>query len=278
MNVYNNNYGYPTGGYYNGMMFTEPPKLNMTQGLTPEQLKSLRKTSGFSLDIPQDEMWKAFCTHRYENKFAVTQDDEGNFTCSLCGTKFKSFNGDTKDARELVEKVIDLMETTKMQSLTLPQQTIQEFFQIEPVLRRLPNLYEMSINDFKRATGTNDGYMYGQENNGFAMYQTMINPMAGNGYYDPAMMNQPMYGAQPQYGMGQPMPGYPMNNGMMNQPMYNAQPQYGMGQQMQGYSMNNGAAPQGNPFNSNPAPVQQQQQPSSEPATNQVTVNKTLTD
>ena len=263
MNGYNNNFGYqgfqggpmgaPVGGYY----YQDAPKLQMTQGLNPDQLKTLRKTSGFNLDISQDELYRSFCTHRTDNKFAVTQDDEGKFTCSLCGTQFTPFDGDVNDAKALVEKVVDLMETTKMQSLTLPTKTIQDFFQIEPVLKRLPDLYAQSINDFKRATGSDGGYMYGQDNNAFAMYQNMINPYAGNGgYYDPAMMNGQMYGAQPA----------PYAAPQYQQPMY--------GQPMQ--------QPQGNPFNVNGAPVQQQTAPTQAPTTpasnDQVTVSKKLTD
>ena len=279
MNGYGNfNNNYQTGGYYSGMMYQEQPKLTMTQGLNKEQLNSLRKTSGFSLDISEEELWRSFCTHRYENKFAVTQDEEGNFICSLCGTKFKPYEGDVEEAKELVDKVMDFMETTKMQALNLPPKTIQDVFQIEPILKRLPDLFAQSRNDYRRALGVNDGYVYGQENNAFAMYQNMINPMAGNGYYDPAMMNmqQPMYGAQA-----------PMQQPMMNmQPMY-AQPQmYGQQPQMQPMMnmqqpMYGGQPPQQNPFNSNPAPVnnQPQQQPAQQNNNNdQVTVNKTLTD
>lgn len=279
MNGYNNNFGsgYPMGGPVGGYFYQEAPKLQMTQGLNPEQLKSLRKTSGFSLDISQDELWRSFCTHRTDNKFAVTQDDEGNYTCSLCGTKFKPFDGDVNEARDLVNKVVDLMETTKMQSLTLPQKTIQDFFQIEPVLKRLPDLYSQSMNDFRRATGVDGGYMYGQDNNAFAMYQNMINPTAGNGYYDPAMMGQPVYGAQPAP-YAQPMYTQQPYQQQYAQPMYNQQPMYGQpyGQQpMQQQA-------QGNPFNVNSQPVQNNAQaPAAQaPATNndQVTVSKKLTD
>ena len=279
-NGFNNNFNsYPAGGYYGGMMYQEAPKLSMTQGLNPEQLKSLRKTGGFSLDIPEEEMYRSFCTHRYENKFAVTQDDEGTYTCSLCGTKFKPFEGEVADARELVEKVVDLLETTKMQSLTLPQKTIQEFFQIEPVLKRLPELYSQSRSDYKRALGMNDTYVYGQENNAFAMYQNMINPMAGN-YYDPAMMNmqQPMYGNQPMMGMQQ--------QPMYVQPQQNFQPMYNGGYPQQGYQpynqqMDMQQQGQTNPFSSSPTPVNNNaapQQQNNGAAEQQVTVTKTMTD
>ena len=271
----NFNYGYQGGYVPNGMIYQPTTaKLNMTQGLTPEQLKSLRKTGGFSLDISEEELWRSYCTHRQDNKFTVRVDDEGNFECALCGTKFKAFDGTVAESKEIVEKVIDLMETTKMQALNLPPKTIQDFFQIEPVLRRLPDLYAQSCNDYKNALGV-DTYAYGQENNAFAQYQQMINPMAGNNYYDPAMMNQPMYGAQPTMYPQQPM----MNMGqpMYNQPMYNQQPMMNMGQPMYNGQQ---AQPQGNPFNSNPAPVNNTAPQQAQPQANneQVTVTKQLTD
>ena len=277
MNGNFNNYGYQGGYVPNGMIYQPTTaKLNMTQGLTPEQLKSLRKTGGFSLDISEEELWRSYCTHRQDNRFTVTQDDEVNFICSLCGTKFKSFDGTVAEAKELVEKVTDLMETTKMQALNLPPKTIQDFFQIEPVLKRLPDLFAQSCNDYKNALGV-DNYIYGQENNAFIQYQQMINPMAGNNYYDPAMMNmqQPMYGAQPAMYPQQPMYGQPQQQPMMNnmqQPMY-GQPQQPMMNMQPMY----GQQPQGNPFNSNPAPVNTAPQQAA-PQNDEVTVTKKLTD
>ena len=280
MNRFNNNV-YPTGGYYNGFMYQEQPKLNMTQGLTAEQLKALRKNpGGFSLDISEEELWRSYCTHRQENKFMVTTDEEGNFICSLCGTKFKPFEGGNAEAKEVVERMVNLLETTKMQSLTLPPQTIQSVFQIEPIINRIPALYEQSCNDYKRATGMNDNYIYGQENNAFASYSNLINPMAGNGYYDPNMMygSQPVYGQQP---MGQPM-GQPMYGQQpVGQPMYQGgYPQQPMGQPMYGQQP---VAPQGNPFNLNSAPVDAAAAQAPAPANvapqqESVTVTKTLTD
>ena len=250
MNGYNTfNYGYQGGPAMGGYFYQEPQKLQMTQPLTPEELKSLRKTNGFSLDISQDELLRSYCTHRTEDKIMVTEDDEGNYTCALCGTKFSPFNGTVDEARDVTEKFRGLMETTKLIGLTLPPQLIKEVMQIEPIVTRIPALYEQCLNEYKRATGTVGGYAYDQNNNAFAMYQTMINPMAGNGYYDPAMQ-QPMYGAQPTY--AQPMQ-QPMMQPMMQQP-------------------------QGNPFNVNNAPVTNTA-PAAAPASNdQVTVTKTLTD
>ena len=277
MNGYGN-YGYQGGFYPGGFMYQEQPKINMTQGLTKDQLNALRKTGGFDLNISQEDLWRSFCTHRQDDKFTVSIDDEGNMICALCGTKFKPFEGTVAEARELVEKVIDLAETTKMQSITLPPQTIQDFFQIEPMLKKLPELFSLSQNDRKRAFPSNDAYIYGQDNNAFMAYQNMVNPLAGNGYYDPAMMyNQPVFGAQAP--MGQPM----MNQQFgYQQPMNQQMPQQGypnpaMGQPMMnqqfGYQQPQGNNPFMAPQAQAPAPVQQ-----TAPTQEQVTVTKTLTD
>lgn len=275
----------PTGGVYGGMMYHETPKLSMTQGLTKEQLDSLRKNTAFSLEISEEDLWRSFCTHRSADKFAVVPDEEGNLICSLCGTKFKPYDGEVPEARDLVNRVVDLMETTKMQALNLPPNTIKEFFQIEPLLKKLPDLYDRSRSDYKRALGFNENYVYGQENNAFAVYQNMINPMAGNGYMDPAMM-QPMYGAQPM----QPTYGYapqpmmqqqPMQQPAYGQPMMQQQPMYG-GQPMMQQQPMYGGQPQGNPFNVNSAPVTAPapvpQTPVAPAQADQVMVNKALTD
>lgn len=280
-NGFNNfNGGYPTGGgFYGGMVYQPGQKIHMTQGLTAEQLKTLRKSGGFSLDITQEELFRSYCTHRNENSFATVSDDEGNLTCKLCGTKFKPFEGSPKEARELIDRTIDLIETTKMRSLSLPQKTIQDVFQIEPILKRIPDLYSQSINDYNRAIASNDSYLYAQENNSFSYYQNMLNPMAGNGYYDPSMVQpMPMYGAQP-----------PMT---YQQPYQGGQPQYGMGmnqyydqqQYQQPYQgqFNNGVdmnmQPQQNAFNLNSAPVTASAPQPNNNAEKEVTVTKTLTD
>lgn len=250
-------YNMPTGGVYGGYVYQEQPKLTMTQGLTKEQLDSLRKNTAFSLEISEEDLWRSFCTHRSADKFNVVPDEEGNLICSLCGTKFKPYDGEVAEARDLVNRVVDLMETTKMQALNLPPNTIKEFFQIEPLIKKLPDLYERSRNDYKRALGVNENYIYGQDNNAFVQYQNMLNPMAGNGYYmDPAMMQQPMYGAQPM----QQNYGY----APQQQPMMQQQPVY------------NGQQPQSNPFNINSAPVTAPAPQA--PQVDQVTVSKSLTD
>ena len=249
MNNYNNNFGY-AGGYYGGMMYNQQqaPNLNMTQGLTPEQIKSLRRGGGFSLEVSEDEMLRSYCTHRQGDKFTVTFDDEGNGTCSLCGTKFKPFNGTVAEARELTNDFVGLIETAKMQSINLPPKVIQELFQIEPFVKRIPDLFSQSNDEYKRALGVDQQpYVYGQESNAFIAYQNMLNPMAGAGYYDHAAMNQQqVFGAQA-YPQQQPMQmGY-------SQPAY-AQPyQPTMNQQM-GYQQPQQSV-QGNPFNIGSQPV-----------------------
>ena len=284
MNGYGN--GFPGGFFQGGYTYHEQPKLNMTQGLTKDQLNALKKTGGFDLNISEEDLLRSYCTHRYDDRFTVSIDDEGNMICALCGTKFKPFEGNTADARELVERVIDLAETTKMQSITLPPQVIKDFFQIEPMLKKLPELFNLSQNDRNRALPRNDAYMYGQDGNAFATYTNIINPLAGNGYCDPAMMNynQPVYGSQapmnqpmmPQGGYGYQQPMMQQGQVPMNQPMGQPMmPQGGYGYQQ---PMMQQGMPQNNPFNSAPVNNAQPAQSAPAPTQDQVTVNKTLTD
>ena len=251
------NFGnYPTGGYngyYGGMMFQgQPSKITMTQGLSKEELDSLKKNTSFTLEISEEELKRSFCTHRTADRFTVATDDEGRLVCAQCGTVFTPFDGDVQEAAAVVEKMVDLMETTKMKSVTLPTKTIRDLYQIEPLLKKIPKLYERASIDCKNDLGLNNCFVPGYENNAFAAYQNMLNPMAGNGFYDPAMgmnNNVPVYGAQM----------------IPQQPMYN-QPM-----------MNNGMMPQQeNPFMNN-APVAQQTAPAQDNQ-EQVTVTKTLTD
>ena len=207
---YNNNF-YPGG--FGGAVYQAPAKpVNFTQAATKEELEAIKKQSGgFNLNIPQEEFTRAYCTHRTKDRFTVSVDDEGYMICSQCGKRFKPFEGSVADARELTENFTNLLETTKMQALTMAPEAMRNYFQYEPFAHRLPDLYAQTQSEYKRALGM-DQYYYTQDQNAFNMYNSMINPMAGNGYYDPSMM---WGGAQPQYQQQQPM----MNNMAYGQPM-----------------------------------------------------------
>lgn len=234
-----NNFGIPNGAYYGGYRPSNvAPDINMTQGLTQEELDSLRKTGGgFTTRVSDEELKRSFCAHRTAKNFTVETDDEGNYTCALCGVKFKPFTGSTEEATELVNKVNDLIETAKLQAIKLSPQTIREYFQIQPLLKRLPQLYDMSKRDFVNSLSFNDPYNYGYENNGFNAYYNMVT--MGNGFYDPAMMGyQPPMGQmnyQPPMGQGYQQP---MGQQMNYQPPMGQGYQQPMGQQMPQGQMN----------------------------------------
>ena len=255
---YNQNF-YPGG--FGGAVYQAPVKpVNFTQAATKEELEAVKKQAGgFNLNIPQEEFTRAYCTHRTKDRFTVSVDDEGYMICSQCGKRFKPFEGSVADARELTENFENLLETTKMQALTMAPEAMRNYFQYAPFAHRLPDLFSQTQSEYKRALGM-DQYYYTQDQNAFNMYNSMINPMAGNGYYDPSMM---WGGAQPQYQYGQPMmnnnmgmPNYgqPMMNnnmGMNMQPTY-AQPMMNnnMGMPNYGYQQQPSNA-QGNPFDVN---------------------------
>lgn len=120
----------------------------MTQGLTQDELNELSKIS--ILDIPRVEKLKAFCTHRTPVKPAILYDPiKHECICELCGTRFDP--PDTITIEELytiTNKLISILELCKFQLTDLPMDDIKEYFEIIPKLKRLPELFEFSVNDF----------------------------------------------------------------------------------------------------------------------------------
>ena len=125
--------------------------------------------------------------------------------------------------------------------LDIPEETAKNYFPIIPLIDKIPQLYVIAMNNFKKYDGSN---MVQQNNSpyGFGMLNMLTSPMMPmNGMYP----QQPQMGFAPQ----QQMPGYQPQQPMMpgfapQQPQMNfAQPQ------MAGY----------NPFGYNPAPMAPQQ-------------------
>lgn len=285
MNNYGNNFN---GGFNTYGMFYQPPQqiTDMTQGLDRDELQKVRSKpdTTFTLKFDEVDLLRSYCTHRDSKQFTIVSDDEGYCTCTQCGTRFKPFEGSTDEAKRIVEDFVNLAETAKIQNITLPKDIIRQYYQIMPFVKKLPAFFDASLKVFNNLNQTGSMYM-GQEQNGFNLYTSLVNPMAGNGYYDPAMNQYGFAGqqfTQPQYnmnmGMQQPQQQYNgMNMGMgMPQPQYNMNMNMGMQPQQQPYVQQNQQV--GNPFDINCKPAEQQSKPTSEPSKETVVVSKTLTD
>ena len=206
-----NNYGYGYG--------VQRPQARNTQPLTPEQIAKLRQNNSiFDMRIEQEDLWRAICTHKEKNGAStLVPNDDGTYTCSICGTKFHMLDVSKAEVEEAVGKIRDIMNTIKTIYLDASDEFTAKYNQMEPLLLKLPALWEIAVSDFAKYEQPTSVTMMGPGYSGFnALGSLMANPYATQ--YQPMNYGMP---AQPAYGMPgqQPMmPGY----GMPAQPAYGA--------------------------------------------------------
>ena len=250
--MYNNNfygaYGMPGGMMYN-QNFQRP---QMTQPLTPEEMAILADKGGaFSTKVTQEDMLKAYCTHKKNGTIVAIQNPDGSFTCPICGETFDYNSLEKADIEADVKKVIDDIQSIKLTYLDIGTEVARQYFPIIPLLNKLPQLAVMASNNFaKYEQGTaminggnspygfaqfnnlmNGGMMYGQQPMMYGQAPMYQQPM---GYGQQIPVQQPnMYGQMPMAGGYAPMTNNYDPNQMVN-PMntgaYPAQmpPQAGM--------------------------------------------------
>lgn len=209
--------GYAPAGYNYAPQQQQAPKY--TNPLTMEEIKMLRqKGEKFTLGLTQEEQLRGVCFHRDQNGETLVENPDGTVRCTICGHVFDPVNGLTKDELEAaVAGVTDILQTIKMLYLDMPEEAAREYFQIIPLINKIPQLYERAAENFSRHENINNFRFNG------APSASLLYNMLGSGSFNPTMG---MGGFQQQPMMGQPAMGQPY----MNQPIY-GQPQM-MGQQM----------------------------------------------
>lgn len=221
----NQNY-FNNGGYYGqpmapGQAFGVPmPKAANTQPLTEDQVKMLRQNDNkFDLKIDQTELLRAICTHKdpINGQSTLISNPDGTYTCTICGATFPFFEGSVDDVRAAVQNILNIMQTDKALWLDAPEAMTRNFYQLIPLLMKLPAIHEMSVKNFaKYENNANNpmspmGYGYSGFN---ALQNLMFNPYPAYG----APMQQPM---APQYGMPAQQPMANQYGAPMQQPMVN---------------------------------------------------------
>lgn len=245
-----------TGYQYNPGPMQAPKQMNF---LSQEEIQKLvQKENQFSLQITETEKLRAICNHRRADGMgdALTEDNDGICRCQICGYAFKPVDTSMTedDIKEAISIVLDILQTIKLLYINMPQEAAKEYYQIIPLIEKIPKLFEYAVKDYAKYESFNP-YSYNNKNmntmNLFNMLSGALNGMPFNNAQQP----QQFAGAAPQ-GMGyqQPMYGAPMgSNGFVATP--------GMG--MLGY------APQtaGYQYNPNQQVVPNAQQPENVQAT-----------
>lgn len=248
--MFNQNFTFPQGsGYqYVGGAPQMPTKIN--NFLTNEEINRLiQKENAFSLQLTETEVLRAKCNHRTADGLhdALTEDANGISTCAICGYQFKpvSIQTTVESIQEACETVTDILQTIKLLFVGLPADAA-EYFQIIPLIDKLPQLFQRAAKEYSKYEGANQ-FMYNNKN---MSTMSLFNMLCGGGFgqayanpVDPNAAQQP-YGFAPQ--ATAPMGAAPQFNPY-------AVPNYGMPSNGFGY----GYAPQttGYQFPGQPTPA-----------------------
>lgn len=251
------NYGVNPSFPFNGGMMpnqAQPPK--MGNWLTSDKLSLLQKgAERFNLSVSETDVARGQCNHYYQNgQPALLQDADGSggCTCQICGTHFTTKDYTPAEVSANIEETLDILNTIKICYLSIDPHAACDFFQIIPFIEKIPKLYEVAMNDFRRYEGI-DGFVQGPNQNPFNIFGMMTTPSYGAPMYGQQMYTQPQGYAQPNPAMN-PMYG---QYGQPQAPVYGQQPQMnGYVPQNNGFAMNSqGAAAPAQSFNPN-MPVQ----------------------
>lgn len=210
-----NPYGMQGGYQFNGMQNGQMPKIPNV--LNAEEIKELQQQrSQFSLGLTKKESLQAACNHRTADGMQDTlvyDNVTGLATCTICGYQFRPVEADASydTIKESADRIVDILQTIKIMYTDLPAEAAKEYFQIIPLIGKIPQLFEFAAKNF--AKHEFNGWSYNNHNmGGIAMLQN-LSSMFGGGMQQPNFVQQPQFNG---YAMNPQQPvGYP--NGMAPQ-------------------------------------------------------------
>lgn len=250
-----NFYGHPNQQNVNYNQMRQP---RYTQPLSVEKVKKM--TSGgskqFSMQLSEDERDIAVCTHKDPTRnyeISLTENHDGSSTCWICNETFNIIDVDNREVVDMaVKNILDVLQSIKTYHLDLPEKVASDFMLIIPLIKRIPQLYDIAINTFNSHHNTNMHRYH--TTSAFNTLNSIINPYAmppgmGMAGQHPGMAPPPGYPQQTPYppqqqwaapsapGMGPGYPGYPgatAINPFYTTGQYNyANPEYQQAQQPQ---------------------------------------------
>jgi len=193
-----------------------PNNYRIASTLTPDQIRMLRNQgSTFSLGLTEEEMLRAICNHRSEDGLSDTlvyDPVTGVAKCTICGYEFRPVepNVDYETIKEDIKRVEDIIQTTKLMYIDLPQDAAKEYYPILGLLEKLPQLMEYAAKNM--AKHDNYNYMYDTRNMGAAaMFQNLSNMFSNMSMNYQAAPQQP-YNGYYQQPAGYPQAAYPQPN------------------------------------------------------------------
>lgn len=194
-----------------------PAQVNFTNPLGQQKIQALLKSGAGApkVQITEENMNQAICTHRDGNQFMLEEIPNGKHKCKICGAEFHLFGADElshQDVENAQENLWDILQSAKTMWVDSPDQVTRETFQILAVIPKTTALFDIATNRLNKVVGVNP-MQQNPSQNSFALLNNITSGasaypmgMPGMGY-----MQQPAYPA-PQaypYATQQPM-GYQM--------------------------------------------------------------------
>jgi len=138
-----------------GMGMPQMPKAKYTQPLTPEIISKLRSSGdSMKIEVSQEDLWRAACTHKENGVTTLVTDgtnpDTGNpiVHCTICGESFEMVDAKKEEVEKAVALIINLLQTSKTMYLDAPENLVKQYYQMLPLLKMFPKLYERSQKNF----------------------------------------------------------------------------------------------------------------------------------
>ena len=211
--AYFDNNGGQVGNGWGGYGYTSfnPGMANQTKirnFLTAEEAAQLTKSGNkFSLAITPEQKLRAKCNHFNPDGSgdALINNPDGTVSCRICGYTFRPLEVGATTREQLMEyvsAVIDILQTAKFIYVDLDPNIAAEYFQLIPLLEKLPDFFEIAAKNFAKHEQFMP-WMNGNRNMSTVQAFQILNSMIGGG------------------GFGQPNPQV-FNNGFNQNPnMYN---------------------------------------------------------
>lgn len=98
----------------------------------------------------REEKFRKMMENECKHEFII--DEEGNHVCTKCGKKFTMNNYSYPEAEEFIRMVEEQRECVKIEQVMndVPDHVIREYFQLLPLLNKLPQLYEKAKLDHEQ--------------------------------------------------------------------------------------------------------------------------------
>ena len=214
--MFGNNYTFPQGSGYQFMGGPQmPTKIN--NFLSNEEIQRLiQKENTFSLQLTETEVLRGKCNHRSADGLNDTIREDpitGISRCSICGYEFRPLPIQTsvESIQESCDTILDILQTIKLIFVGMPADAA-EFFQIIPLIEKIPKLFEYAVKDYAKHERV-DQYMYNNRNMSTMNLFNMLCGTMNQQPFNPQPIDPNMGAAAPQFNtQGAPMGAAPQFN------------------------------------------------------------------